>query len=79
MKGTPSMGKHQQIIHINCKRCGSHSYHIRKQKCSSCGYPRSKVRNENWRWKTYTNSKRKNLKISHMKPKTVHKGKTRIK
>jgi len=38
-KGTPSQGRRSgKKSHINCRRCGSHSYHIRKKKCSSCGY-----------------------------------------
>ena len=73
------MGRHNKIRHINCKRCGNHSYHIRKQKCSCCGYPRSKIRNENWRWKKTNGSARKDLKVKHMKDKTTHRGKTRIK
>ena len=73
-KGTPSFGKHQKIIHIKCKRCGRHSYHIRKQKCSACGFPRAKIRNEGWRWKTFNRSRRKDLKIKHMKKKTVRLG-----
>ncbi|MBI2970973.1 MAG: 50S ribosomal protein L37e [Candidatus Aenigmarchaeota archaeon] len=77
MKGTPSMGRHQSITHIRCKRCGRHSYHIRKSSCSACGYPRAKIRNEAWRWKTFNRSRRKALKIKHMKPKTARLGKPR--
>ena len=29
-KGTPSMGKRNRIVHIRCRRCGRHTYHIRK-------------------------------------------------
>jgi large subunit ribosomal protein L37e len=50
-KGTPSLGKHNKIIHIRCRRCGQSTYHIRKKKCSHCGYPSSKLRNFKWDWK----------------------------
>jgi large subunit ribosomal protein L37e len=73
-KGTPSMGKRNKIVHIRCRRCGRHSYHIRKKKCSACGYPRSTLKNENWKWKTVTRSKRKKMKINHMKVKTARMG-----
>jgi len=42
-KGTPSFGKHRKIIHTRCRRCGHHTYHITKKKCSNCGYPSSKL------------------------------------
>jgi len=46
-KGTPSMGKKSgKKNFIRCRRCGKASYHIRKKKCSSCGYgasPRIRV------------------------------------
>ncbi|MBT4604563.1 50S ribosomal protein L37e [archaeon] len=36
---TASMGKKSgKTSHISCRRCGSHTYHIRKLRCSSCGY-----------------------------------------
>ncbi|MBT4446175.1 50S ribosomal protein L37e [archaeon] len=36
---TASMGrKSGKTSHIICRRCGSHSYHIRKKRCASCGY-----------------------------------------
>jgi len=50
-KGTPSFGKHRKIIHTRCRRCGHHTYHITKKKCSNCGYPSSKLRKFNWAWK----------------------------
>lgn len=47
MKGTPSMGrKSRGKTHITCRRCGRHSYHIRKKKCAACGYGRSAKRND---------------------------------
>ncbi|MBU0757513.1 MAG: 50S ribosomal protein L37e [Nanoarchaeota archaeon] len=50
MKGTPSMGKRSSgKTHIHCRRCGEHTYHIRKNKCSSCGFGKSaKVRSYSW-------------------------------
>ncbi|MFH1228867.1 MAG: 50S ribosomal protein L37e [Candidatus Aenigmatarchaeota archaeon] len=50
-KGTPSFGKHRKIIHIRCRRCGSHSYHITKKRCSKCGYPAARLRKFRWQWK----------------------------
>jgi large subunit ribosomal protein L37e len=37
-KGTASMGKRRNKTHVGCKRCGSHSWHIQKEKCAACGY-----------------------------------------
>jgi len=74
-KGTPSFGKHQKITHIRCRRCGRHSYHIRKKKCSACGFPRAKIKNEAWRWKKPDKKKRKYMKPGHMKVKTARHGK----
>ncbi|MBT4936045.1 50S ribosomal protein L37e [Candidatus Woesearchaeota archaeon] len=38
-KGTSSMGKKSgKKTHIICRRCGGHSYHKTKKRCSSCGY-----------------------------------------
>ena len=49
MKGTRSMGKKQKKTHIRCRRCGRHSYHIRKKICASCGLGRTaKIRHYNW-------------------------------
>ncbi|MBW2993232.1 50S ribosomal protein L37e [Candidatus Woesearchaeota archaeon] len=49
-KGTASMGKRsRKKTHIRCRRCGNHSYHIRKKKCASCGYGNSpKTKKYNW-------------------------------
>ena len=44
-KGTPSMGKKSgKKSHITCRRCGVHSYHIHKKRCSHCGYGKASVR-----------------------------------
>jgi len=50
VKGTPSKGKHaSKKTHIRCRRCGNHTYHIRKKVCSSCGFGEtSKLRKYNW-------------------------------
>jgi len=38
-KGTPSMGKKSgKKNFIRCRRCGKPAYHIKKKKCSFCGY-----------------------------------------
>ena len=52
-KGTHSMGKKSgQKNTIRCRRCGKPSYHIRKKKCSSCGFGASpKLRKYSWQKK----------------------------
>ncbi|MFQ6010033.1 MAG: 50S ribosomal protein L37e [Candidatus Aenigmatarchaeota archaeon] len=50
-KGTPSFGKRNKVSHIRCRRCGNHSFHIRKKRCAKCGYPDSRIRKFNWQWK----------------------------
>ena len=52
VKGTPSMGRRIGIKHVRCRRCGKTSYHVRKKKCSYCGYPDSKWRKFSWQSKT---------------------------
>ncbi|KYK35432.1 MAG: 50S ribosomal protein L37e [Theionarchaea archaeon] len=48
-KGTPSFGKKNKRTHMRCRRCGSHSYHVRKRRCSHCGFGRSrKKRGYSW-------------------------------
>jgi len=38
-KGTASMGKRSgKKSHIYCRRCGKHTYHVRKKECASCGF-----------------------------------------
>jgi len=49
-KGTPSFGKHQKITHIRCRRCGRHSFNVRRGVCSACGFGfSSKLRDYRWR------------------------------
>lgn len=52
-KGTASMGKRSsKKTHIYCRRCGKHTYHVRKKKCSSCGYGlTSRIRKYTWQTK----------------------------
>lgn len=52
-KGTPSMGKKSgKTSHIVCRRCGSKTMHLRKKRCSSCGYGNSaKQRSYTWQKK----------------------------
>ncbi|MAG52506.1 MAG: 50S ribosomal protein L37e [Nanoarchaeota archaeon] len=58
-KGTPSMGKKSgKKTHLRCHRCGERSYHIRKKRCSSCGYGKSsKLRK--YKWNKRNTSKKK--------------------
>ncbi|KAI5173217.1 large subunit ribosomal protein L37e [Nematocida sp. LUAm3] len=44
-KGTSSFGKRNKRNHIQCLRCGSESFHKQKRQCSSCAYPKRKLRN----------------------------------
>lgn len=39
-KGTPAMGKKagKSGLVQRCRRCGKRSYHVRHNRCSSCGY-----------------------------------------
>ncbi|MHC1564024.1 MAG: 50S ribosomal protein L37e, partial [Candidatus Hecatellaceae archaeon] len=30
------MGKFNKPVHRRCRRCGRHTYHIRKKRCSAC-------------------------------------------
>ena len=53
-KGTPSMGKKNKKLHIRCRRCGSNSFHIKQEVCSSCGFGGSKkLRNYSWQNKKH--------------------------
>jgi large subunit ribosomal protein L37e len=39
MKGTASRGKNSKgKTHIQCRRCGEHTYHASKSVCAKCGY-----------------------------------------
>jgi len=72
-KGTPSMGKHNKISHIRCRRCGRHSYHIRKKKCGACGFGASKkLYDMAWKTKPINRIKRKVRTPGHKKPVGIH-------
>ena len=48
-KGTAAQGKRQKQTHLICRKCGRHSYHMRKKRCASCGFGVSaKNREYNW-------------------------------
>lgn len=49
-KGTASLGKMGvKKTHIRCRRCGKHSYNVRKGVCASCGYGRiARLRRYGW-------------------------------
>lgn len=58
-KGTPSMGRHQKITHVLCRRCGRHAYHASKGFCAACGFGKSaKLKKFAWQWKTVNRNKR---------------------
>ena len=42
--GTPSQGKKNKTVHVKCRRCGEKSYHLTKERCSSCGFGKSAKR-----------------------------------
>ena len=46
--GTPSFGKRHTKSHTGCRRCGRVTFHIQKQECSSCGYPKAGMRRYHW-------------------------------
>lgn len=72
-KGTPAFGKHSSITHIRCRRCGRHSYHVNKSKCSACGFGKSaKLYNNSWKWKPINRSHRKFIKPKHKKVAGIH-------
>jgi large subunit ribosomal protein L37e len=57
-KGTPSFGKKaRKDLHVRCRRCGHSSFHVRKKRCSFCGYPDKKWRK--YSWQTKVNGRRK--------------------
>tara|TARA_Y100000034_G_scaffold136484_1_gene213202 strand:- start:3155 stop:3340 length:186 start_codon:yes stop_codon:yes gene_type:complete len=60
VKGTPSMGKKSGKQNFRrCPRCGRKSMHLRKKKCSSCGFGNSsKLRKYSWQKQR---TKRKNI------------------
>ena len=53
------MGRRNKKVHIACRRCGRHTYHIRKKRCSACGFPTAKIRAYSWQWKTVQRDRRR--------------------
>jgi large subunit ribosomal protein L37e len=55
--GTAAMGKKSgKKTHIICRRCGGHTFHARKKRCSSCGYgDTSTIRKYSWNKKNTKN------------------------
>ncbi|MBS3106122.1 50S ribosomal protein L37e [Candidatus Woesearchaeota archaeon] len=50
-KGTASKGeKSGKRNMVFCRRCGRRSFHVRKKKCSKCGYGAS-ARMRTYKWK----------------------------
>jgi len=51
VKGTTSFGKaSSKKTNIVCRRCGHHSYNIKKKRCAHCGFGRSsKIRKYSWK------------------------------
>lgn len=48
-RGTPSYGKRNRTVHVLCRRCGKHAYHISKRRCAACGFGEtSKRRDYEW-------------------------------
>jgi len=46
--GTPSK-RGGRRTHMRCRRCGRHSYHMQKKRCSACGYGvMAKLKNYAW-------------------------------
>jgi len=54
-KGTASHGKKSgKKTHIICRRCGDHTYHVRKKRCAACGFgATARMRRFNWSKKTH--------------------------
>mmetsp|Transcript_19809 Transcript_19809/g.35333 ORF Transcript_19809/g.35333 Transcript_19809/m.35333 type:complete len:260 (-) Transcript_19809:178-957(-) len=51
-EGTNAQGRmNNKKPHILCRRCGRRSLHHAKKRCSSCGYPDTKMRKYNWAYK----------------------------
>ena len=66
-KGTPSQGLRNKRLHISCKRCGKASFHVRKFRCSSCGFPDAKMRKYSWAKKQHRRVKEGTGRRRHLK------------
>ncbi|KAL9440611.1 hypothetical protein AB3S75_019307 [Citrus x aurantiifolia] len=42
-KGAGSLGKRKNKTHTLWVRCGRRSFHLQKSRCSSCGFPSSRI------------------------------------
>lgn len=51
--GTPAQGKKNKDVHVRCRRCGEPSYHVKKERCSACGFGDSASRRD-YQWTTKT-------------------------
>ncbi|MHA2237552.1 MAG: 50S ribosomal protein L37e, partial [Candidatus Hodarchaeales archaeon] len=52
-------GKHtSHRTHMQCRRCGNRSFHKRKGRCASCGYPSPKLRRFAWQRKNFNHRRR---------------------
>jgi large subunit ribosomal protein L37e len=61
-KGTPSYGRKNKKTHIACRRCGKHTYHLSKKRCSACGFGiggSAKMRKFSWQNKHVIKKDRK--------------------
>ena len=38
------MGRRHTKTHCGCRRCGRVTFHMQRQECASCGYPRAGMR-----------------------------------
>lgn len=64
-KGTPSRSG-GRIVHIRCRRCGHHSYHVRRRACARCGFGvTARVRGYAWTKPKSGNVHPKNLIRKH--------------
>ena len=39
-------GKKNRKTHGKCRRCGKKAFHLSKQECASCGFGKTKKRND---------------------------------
>ena len=59
-KGTTSFGKHQKRTHVICRRCGKKTFHIRKERCSACGFGESsKIKRYTWQTRDLHGNRKK--------------------
>ena len=48
-KGTAAYGKMNKKTHIICRRCGKHTYHVKKRVCAACRFgASSKMKTHTW-------------------------------